>query len=152
MNYIKKIKSLGFKKIEPIVVCSYQEKIGQSYLLGFTIKTLQDVEKENLNKPNFLKKNYDYPIVSSRYVNRITSYTLKVSDSVSLYLIIVGNEYTFVISDDNVSDKKEGWYLSSEKVTIPIKSEQLSEGFWKKCLSVMDKGIQREILLKNFLK
>lgn len=156
MNYIKKIKSLGFKKIEPTVVCSFRdEKINGKYLYGHKLKTLSEIikEKERKNIKNFWGiYDFDYPKIPSQYVSKINSYLLKISEEISIYLILVGNEYTLVIHDDTVTDTIDHWSIHSNKISIPIKSEQLFDGFWKKCLSVMDKRIQREILLRSFLK
>lgn len=156
MNYIKKIKSLGFKKIEPTVVCSFRdERINGKYLYGYKLKPLSEIEKEKkVNKYAWspVIYDFDYPKIPSQYISKISSYLLKISEEVSIYLILVGNEYTLVIHDDTVTDTIDHWSIHSNKISIPIKSEQLFDGFWKKCLSVMDKGIQREILLRSFLK
>lgn len=153
MNYIKKIKSLGFKKVEPMVVCSFKnEKIEGRYLYGYKLKPLSELEKEKSRKKIISVYEFDYPKIPSQYVSKISSYLLKISEEVSLYLILVGDEYTLVVNDAEANDSLDDWYIHSNKVSIPIKSEQLFDGFWKKCLSVMDKKIQREILLRNLLK
>lgn len=135
---------MGFKKIKPIVICNYTFSAQKSkmYRHGLYIKDLSQLKKEEDIRQLYPK------------VNQLKnhSYILKISNEVSLYLIIVGNEFTFVIHDETIQDFEDFGAIYSNKITTPISSEKLDDKFWKKCLEKLNKGIQRELLLKEIFK
>jgi hypothetical protein len=127
VNYVKKIKSLGFKKIEPTVVCNFRdEKIDGKYLYGHKLRPLSEVRKEKEVKSSSkyswspVMYDFDYPRVPSQYVSKINSYYLKISEEVSIYLILVGNEYTLVVNNNSAIDIIDNWSIHSEKIKVPI--------------------------------
>ena len=99
MNYIKKLKSLGFKKTEPIVICDFRyEKVGHKYVIGYYIKSLKEVENDEKYQK---EKNYHPKSTKNQ------TYTLKVSKDVSLFLILIGGEFTFVIKNDSIPNDEK---------------------------------------------
>lgn len=142
---------MGFKKIEPIVIREYGYQYGKidgKYVDGLYIQNLSDFNKE----PDSFGKNFTYPKINSQYVSKIQSYFLRVTEVLSIYLIIVGGEFTLVIKDSSV-ESEEKWgtkYLNDIKV--PISSESLNENFWKICLQKVGKEVQRELLLREIFK
>lgn len=152
MNYIKKLKSLGFKKIEPVVICRFAyEKVDQKYLSGYYIKCLKEVEKDVSYKkevgiPKYLHTDY-YPKSTKNQ-----SYILKVSNSVSLFLILVGSEFTFVIKDSSIPSEEILDTIYVNSVKIPINSESLNDNFWKKCMEFINSDIKRDLLIKEIFK
>ena len=123
-------------------------KVDGNYIDGFYIQNLSDFNKE----PDSFGKKFRYPKINSQYVSKIQSYFLRVTESLSIYLIIVGGEFTLVIKDSSV-ESEERWgtkYLNDIKV--PISSESLNENFWKICLQKVGKEVQRELLLREIFK
>lgn len=160
VNYIKKIKSLGFKKIPTVVVCEYPY---DSNLQGYYIETLSQARLLP-KKDTFVSSsgngtsgkglpNFKFPIVTSIYYNKISSYIYKVSENVELYLILFGSEYTLVVKDNTRKDfKSYGEKMIKNNITVPIQSKTLVDGFWKEILKVIGKDIQRDILIKQICK
>lgn len=142
MNYIKRMKSLGFRKVNPIVVCEHSypksgyfvDRLEDALLIGTSIK---------------------YPRVDKIYYDRLQTYSYRISRDLIMYIILFKEEYTVVIDDKTVEDiiekKSYGRYIISNQVTIPIDRARLGEGFWKYILSKVGITIQREITLKEIL-
>jgi hypothetical protein len=119
---------------------------------GFYLENLSNIIKHN-EKVDFLtKRRFTYPSIHSQYVNKIHTYLYKVSDVINLYILLVGEEYTVVVEDFTQPDKEEYGYLSKNVIHVPIYNNKIGENFWKQTISKLDKGIQREILIKNILK
>ncbi len=148
MNYIKKIKSLGFKKIPSIVVCEYEYNSKKS---GKYIE-LESKYLENRRKSKILKSSIRDCHPSASIYYKSYTYQCKLSEDISLYIIIVKGEYTLVVKDDNEKDTFKYDMVVKNNVYIPIHSNQLWSDFWKDSLNSLNKGIQREILIKNILK
>ena len=142
MNYLKKIKSLGFKKIQPIVLCEYSYSSNTS---GYYITTLQnalnDVLKENGYVPRFIKD-----------PKRVQSYIWKISNTVSIYLILHHQEYTIFVSDSAKKIYKRDHYYKTDSINIISESLKLNPNFWKDTMSKLDKDITREIAIKEIFK
>jgi hypothetical protein len=144
MNYLKKLKSLGFKKIPAMVVCEYDEV----KIRGFYITTLKKAESM---KQSLWRRPFEYPRIASEYVSRIHTYLYRLSNEVSIYLIIVGEEFTVVVQDDREVDTFEYGSTVKNNVYIPIHSNKLTESFWKDIINSLGKGLQRDILIKEIL-
>ncbi len=143
MNYIKKLKSLGFKKIKPVVICSFNyEKVDRKYLSGHYIISLKEVESNEKYK----KENY-YPKSTQNQ-----SYLLKVSNVVSLFIILVGGEFTFVIKDDSIPNDERPYTIYINSIKVAIKSESLNDNFWKRCMEFISNDIKRDLLIKEIFK
>ena len=140
MNYLKKIKSLGFKKIPAIVICKYTDP----KLDGFYIENLSSCDED---------KRILYPRFRS-HINKIHTYVYKINETFNIYIIIVGEEYTVVIEDllahDDIS--YSDFFVYKNTVKVLMHSNKLSDDFWKIIVSKLGKDIQREILIKNILK
>jgi hypothetical protein len=155
MNYLKKIKSLGFKRIQNVVVCRHKYPI-----TGYYIADIQDALK------NIKNKNYDWVYPRHMYVTdwgeslkyynyKLQSYLYKASENFSIYLFVIEGKYTVVIKDDAIEDIVSEYnknYITRNDVYITIDSELLHDNFWKKILSTLNKDIQREILLRDIFK
>lgn len=145
MNYLKKIKALGFKKIPATAVCSYEydyHGLNGERISGYYLKELSLVILEG--NPNIIPR--------SAFHNSIKTYTYysKISNTLSFYLTLVGSEYTFVIKDDTLEDIRHGnQHIRKCNIYIPIHSNKLGDNFWKEILSSLDKDIQRELLIKE---
>jgi hypothetical protein len=151
VNYIKKLKSLGFKKIEPIVVCSFNyEKVGRKHLSGHYIISLKEVESNEKYK----KETSDFYQKITYYPKSIQnqSYLLKVSNVVSLFIILVGGEFTFVIKDDSIPNDERPYTIYINSIKIAIKSESLNDNFWKRCMEFISNDIKRDLLIKEIFK
>jgi len=148
MNYIKKIKSLGFKKIPNIVVCEYEYNAKKS---GKYIE-LASKYMEERKKLKLLKYAIRDCHPSSALYYKSYTYQYKLSESLSLYIIIVIGEYTLVVKDDSITDTYKYDMVVKNNVYIPIHSNKLWPNFWKDSLNSLNKGIQREILIKSILK
>lgn len=152
MNYIKRLKLLGFKKIRPIVICDYSpsEKNRGLYII-------------DLDEYNRLKETLKFKISKSypSYINtnHYSTYELKVTRNVSLFILLSGFEYTLAIRDTLKEDKVIGYRTKNEKgltykfdISVPLHSIKINDNFWKTILDNVDKDIKREITIKNILK
>lgn len=136
---------MGFKKIEPVVICSYNyEMVDRKYLSGYYILSLKEVKIDDISKK--CKLIY-YP-----KSDRNQSYMLKVSSQVSLFLILVGSEFSFVIKDDSIPNEIKANFIYINSIKIPIKSEPLNDNFWKRCMEFISSGIKRDLLIKEIFK
>jgi len=134
MNYIKKIKSIGFKRIPNIVVLDYNLGSGIKRIIpGMYIETEVNFmkNKESLKYIKFIPNNI--------MINKYQSYQYKISDIISLYLIIVKEEYTLVINDKSEPDINKYGITIKNNVYVPIHSSKLDSNFWKKIISVLNK-------------
>ncbi len=151
MNYIKKIKSIGFKKINPIIICEHQYPLN-----GLYIENIEKILKDGIKDPKTFRE-IRYPLIyNSQFIEgikKIRSFQYKIYEGVYLYLIILKENYTLVIRNDNIEDKIEHFnslkICYKKNINVPISSSPLNEDFWKHILGVIGKDIQREILLKN---
>ena len=142
MNYIKKIKSIGFKKIQPIIICEYTP---YDNISGYYIKQVSLI-KDPIKTPCFPRN------ASSVNLRSIQSYQYKVSINLTLYLIIIKNEYTLIVKDDDIKDTNDRYprdHITKNNIYISIHSNNFDEFFWKDILSSLDKGIQRELRIKE---
>ena len=138
MNYIKKIKSLGFKSTKPVVVCVSSWPKSEYHL-----KSIDDIlSGYNPNKETFSellnRKECFYKIkFLESDINRILSYSLRLSD-VIIYIIIIGGDYTCIL-DGNGS-------------TSIMDRGKLNPNFWKDILASLPKALQREMIIKEIFK
>lgn len=130
MNYLKKIKLLGFKKVEPFVI------VNKNYRYDNIIMPYNSylVVKDNKLKS---KTKDIYELVFPRKMDKHQYYNLKTSD-INLYLIINRMEYNIVIIDTNGEIEKH-LYL------------KLDPGFWQKILNLIPPNLKREIILDVIL-
>jgi hypothetical protein len=124
MNYIKKIKSIGFKKAPNIAITNPST-------VGFK-KFLKIVLLEHISNHSDIV----YPRCTSTDIERVQTYFCKVNKDIGIFLILIKEEFTIVV------DK-------NKEISIPISSKKLNDNFWKEILSSLDKDIQREFILKD---
>jgi len=154
VNYIKKLKSLGFKKIKPVVICSFNyEKVDNKCLYGYYIISSKEIER-NENQKKEMGRNFYTGQVSDYYPKstKNQSYLLKVSNVVSLFIILVGGEFTFVIKDDSIPNDERPYTIYINSIKIAIKSESLNDNFWKRCMEFISNDIKRDLLIKEIFK
>lgn len=125
MNYIKKIKSIGFKKCQNIVVCEFIMNNPHRYSLKIV----------NIDKVDNIM-DVKYPRCISEDLKRLQTYVYKINKETLIYIILLKEEYT-VIS------------CRGTNIKSIINSKKLNDSFWKEALSSLDKDIQREFLLKD---
>ena len=160
MNYLKKIKSLGFKKVPAIVICDYRNTwlinrtpVDNKWVSGFYIQKYSSIESNNKDKSEILKRTFKYPVINTNYVNKIHTYLYKISDSVNIYLLLVGAQYTLVVEDLSLSDTEDNYgYIYKNTVKVPFYSRILDNNFWREIMDSLDKKIQRDIIIKSILK
>lgn len=155
MNYIKKIKSLGFKKVPSIVVCEYDYSAKKSgKYIELESKYMDDRRKSKLPDSHIGRTRYSIRDCqpSAAIYNKSYTYQCKLSESITLYILVVKGEFTLVVKDDNELDICKYNTIVKNNVYIPIHSNKICPNFWKDVLNSLDKRIQREILIKNILK
>ena len=137
MNYIKKIKSIGFKKCKNIVVCRYisrsssPNKEDRSLFKALSYK-MKIISLDQIND----KSEIVYPKCSTSELNKLQTYIYKVNYETQIYLMIIREDFTVIVK-------------KNEEIKATVNSKKLSESFWKETLSTLDKDIQRDILLKD---
>jgi hypothetical protein len=148
MNYINKLKKLGFKKIKTRGVFEYSknEKIDkiEHTTNGFFIGLPKDK-----NDPNFYRNGID-----NKDFKKINTY-LKSSLSYNIYINIYKSKYFFFIENLNTPDYIDTYrdwiHITDRKVLILIYGDDLHDGFWLEIINKLSISEKRELLLESLI-
>lgn len=134
MNFYKKLKHLGFKKINPSILVRYDYP---SRNMGWYIEKINNVDfSKQESKPKFHEK--------------IQTHMLMISDTIQMYIVIHGYKYTVFINRGNVNDINHGsGFVQKNNIDILIDCEFIDINFWKVILNTLKTDEKRQILLKQ---
>ena len=173
MNYIKKLKNIGFKKCpEPLVVSEniYSQIITKdsdgNRLFGKTIIPI-NIFLKNLLTDLISSKHYDDgdDDVNNKIYNigftsgkidelkKIQTYKWCINYDITIFISIHKNKYACFM--ENKSLVPSNLFTRNSKmlnsVIVVVVSAELTPYFWSEILSKLDTGYRREILLKEIL-
>jgi len=154
MNYFLKIKSYGFKKVPSIVICDYnREKIDGKYITGFYIKKLGDIEaNDKIVSPRpilmFGDKTSDVNLVKEL---KYHTFQYKLSDTLSLYIILIRMEYILIVKNDEEPTIQTNYRDERRDVLVPIRCNKITDSFWREILSALDTNVKRELLIRSII-
>lgn len=159
MNYIKKIKSIGFRKAKhPLVI--YEVNDYGNNILYSEIKELNEFimemtvkNKRNLTQPIRI---YEMGItLTKETIDSLSTYAWKVNKNLTIYLTIQNQGFTCfgedteappIITDGFISphiEKKDKFFI--------MQHGKLCETFWKDIVNAMPLKYKREILLNQII-
>ena len=152
MNYLKKIRSLGFKKTSKPLVISEKKNYDRGWKVYYA-SYIQDAKSwldevwnrvsNVINPTNGDEiRNYDMNMqISEQSIRRMHTWFLKVNESFTLYITISGNDFCCFAEDSENEGQKNFVVLNSN----------FDENFWKRILESLPIRNKREILLKDIL-
>jgi len=156
MNYIKKIKSLGFKKCEPLIVCEYPSTYlpiyKSEFVGGYFIEPVRSLLDCN---------DKDWRIHSIRFkifkpdLGKIQTYKYLVSKDIVVYISTIRESKFLAFSENKSIPPKKSSYKNGkfENQSVHLTNnghfKNFSESFWTDIISSLDKDIQRDIKLNQ---
>lgn len=154
MNYLKKIKEIGFRRINNYIV-PYFYNYSDPSRYGYLILDISDDLLKN-NKDTKGEFEREYQISLSNY-RKIVTFKYKVSDNINIYLVIINLSYFCVYVEDTYNKlTMDSKYSFSKQVSYtnniikvfeyPMK---LDDKFWLKIKENLDLSVKRQIILKE---
>lgn len=155
MNYIKKIKSMGFRKTKhPLVI--YEVNDYGNNIFYSEIKEAHTLLTEKTGKSKMPTRIYEMGItLTKETIDTLSTYAWKVNRNLTIYLTIQNQGFTCfgkdteappVITDGFISphiEKKDKFFI--------MQHGKLNETFWKDIVNAMPLKYKREILLNQII-
>lgn len=139
MNYLKKIKDIGFRKTEPFVILSKSIVVRDDGRVKYQTVVYPMPYKEWLNIPQDRKYLYSKIFPFSDTIQKITQfYVYKMSYDIKIFLVIDKMQYHVITSVE-------------DQIKITLKHKTLDVKFWQKILDSLDDNIRRDLILSQIL-
>lgn len=157
MNYINKLKKLGFKRCEPYLVCEYSHF--QDGIDGLYIESAIDIYQKIKGAWSETYR-YSQRLVFGQNLGgfdtsgkcRFQTYRMDVCDEIGIYITILNNQYWSFIKNDLIIDKPFEYdkkVISKGDVSMLIEGHKLSSFFWKEIQDSLSTDVLRMVRLNN---
>jgi hypothetical protein len=157
MNYINKLKKLGFKRCEPSLVCEYSpyyDKVN-GYYIESAVKLYEET-KTGSNGSQKVNKKLSFGNISTGFDTsgkcRFQTYRMDICQEIRLYITILGDKYWSFIQNDLISDSTYTWdknVVDKRNVDIILDYKTIGPYFWIEIQNEIDKDVLRMIRLNN---
>jgi hypothetical protein len=140
MNYLKKIKDIGFRKTEPFVILSKSIVLrDDNNRVKYQTLTYPMPYKQWVDIPQEKKYLYSKTFPFSDIIQRTTQfYVYKISHDIRIFFILDKMEFHVITSVEN-------------DIKITLKHKTLDVKFWQKILDSLDDNIRRDLILSQIL-
>lgn len=155
MNYHKKLKDLGFKKHNSLVIIRYSDY--SKRIEGYHIRDAQEYLSEKLSELNKSQKKLtiiNFPdmmlSLSKDDFKKLQTYKWKISDDFNLYVTIHRDYFCCFGNNQSAPDIQDSYMITSTKNFI-VFFGKLDDDFWKSILNNLPLQYKREIILKDII-
>lgn len=142
VNYLKKIKSLGFRKTDGPLVFTEGSWNADSYRYFYLIQKAETYYKKKIEERNSPIKNESVGLhymglsITPELIRRMATHSLNLSNS-TIYITIQNQHYSCFIQEGETASHSFNGILN--------------ENFWKDILSSLPTNIRRELILNDIL-
>lgn len=157
MNYINKLRKLGFKRCEPLLVCEYSH--WDDKIDGYFIESALAIHSKIRSDFNQTEKYYHRLVFGqgsggfdSSGKCKFQTYQLEVSSEIKIYVTILNNIYWSFIQNDSIEDEPfefDKRLISRKNVSMLLENQTISPNFWDQIQSTLDKNVLRTVRLNN---
>jgi hypothetical protein len=157
MNYINKLKKLGFKRCEPLLVCEYSQY--QDNIDGYYIESALDIYqkiKGDWTQTYKYSQRLAFGQNSGGFDTsgkcRFQTYRMDVCQEVKIYVTILNDTYWTFIQNDLIPDEPfefDKRVTSKKNVAILLENQKISPYFWSQIQEKLDLGVLRMVRLNN---
>lgn len=157
MNYIKKLKKLGFKKTEPLFVCEYSHY--EDNIDGYYIENAIDVYKKIDGKWSETYRYSQRLVFGQRSGGfdssgkcRFQTYYMDVCQEIKIYITILNDNYWSFIYNDLMKDEPFEYnhrIIKRRNVSMLIEDQKISPKFWIEIQDQLELSVLRMIRLNN---
>ena len=168
MNYLNKIKNIGFKRHKSVVLCdhdTYIDKKDGVYIADVSTIIYYKKSSEYLkSKKEKYKTTRSYTeALPGKLIDRKTSlgfypilekvktYKWQLSYTLNIYISISGNSYIIFIDDSTLESTKHKYSKDVECVNniMVVDCGDFNPDFWKKAMSYLPIKYKREVIIKQ---
>lgn len=159
MNYINKLRKLGFKRCDPLWICKYSQY--EDGIDGYYIESAFTIY--NQTKTNDFSKTVKYlnrmecgtPSMGfdSSGKCKMQTYSLLIDKDIKIFITLVADKYWAFLKNDLIPDEPHKYdkkIISKKNVSILIDGEKIQPDFWRKVQDKLSVDVLRIIRL-NFL-
>lgn len=142
MNYLKKLKSLGFRKTDSPLVFTEGAWSDSDIRYYYLIQKAETYYKKKIEERNNKIKNESVGLhymglsITPEIIKRMTTHYLNLSDS-KIYITIQNHHYSCFIQEGEIATHSSNGILN--------------ENFWKDILNSLPTNARRELILNDIL-
>jgi hypothetical protein len=157
MNYINKLKKLGFKRCEPLLVCQYSHWVDK--IDGYFIESALEINKKIKNDYGNTQKYWHRLIFGQNSGGfdssgkcRFQTYRLDVCPEIKIFVTILNDTYWSFIQNDLIPDEPYEYdkkIIAKRNIWMLLENEKISPHFWTKIQSTLSIDVLRIVRLNN---
>lgn len=157
MNYINKLKKLGFKRCEPLLVCEYSQY--QDNIDGYYLESATDIYQK-INGDWSQTYKYSQRLVFGQNSGgfdssgkcRFQTYRMDVCNEIKIYVTILNDTYWSFIKNDLIPDEPHRYDKSvifRKSVGMLLENQKISPYFWPQIQNELSTDVLRMVRLNN---
>lgn len=157
MNYINKLKKLGFKRCEPLLVCEYSQY--NDKIDGYYIESVLEIYKKIKNDYAQTQKYYHRLVFGQGSGGfdtsgkcRFQTYKLDVCQEIKIYVTILNDTYWSFIQNDLIPDEPFEYdkrIISRKNVDMLLENQKIGPYFWTQIQNELNTDVLRMVRLNN---
>lgn len=157
MNYISKLKKLGFKRCEPPLVCEYSQY--NDKIDGYYIESALEIYRKIKNDYGETQKYYHRLVFGQGSGGfdtsgkcRFQTYRLDVCQEIKIYVTILNDTYWAFIQNDLIPDEPHRYdktVIFRKSVAMLLENQKIGPYFWSQIQNELSTDVLRMVRLNN---
>lgn len=158
MNYLNKLKKLGFKRCEPLLVCGYSQY--DDKIDGYFIESAIKIHQKIRNDYDQTQKYYHRLVFGQGSGGFDTSgrckfqtYRLDVCNEIKIYVTLLNDTYWAFIQNDLIPDEPYEYdphrVISRKNVAMLIEHAKIDPYFWIQIQNTLTQDVLRMVRINN---